>query len=114
MHPSLSGALTSLDEYIAYLVGIRSQLAQGGMAKNFMPPAAKKNRITVKTPSKKRSASKGSGRKDEVAKFIKTNGPSKRSDILAGTKVPMGTLAYALNDKTMFKRLPDGKWDVAA
>jgi hypothetical protein len=113
MHPSLSAALASLDDYIVYLTEIRSQLAQGGLANGFMPPTSKTAKRAAKRVTK-RTTTNGKGRKDEVAKFIKAHGPSKRKEILKGTSVPAGTIAYALNDKTMFKRLPDGKWDIAA
>lgn len=111
MHPSLSAALASLDEYIDYLGEVRTQLAQGGMANGLMPSMKAGRKLAKRTTTKKHRTANGGGRKEEVAKFIKSHGPAKRSDILAGTKVPTGTLAYALNDKTMFKRLPDGRWD---
>ncbi len=50
------------------------------------------------------------GRKAEVAEFIRTHGPSTRSEILAGTDIPKGTIAYCLNDKTRFVDGDDGKW----
>jgi hypothetical protein len=46
-----------------------------------------------------------STRKDEVAKFIRDRGGcAKRSDIIAGTGIPKGTIAYVLNDKNRFVR----------
>jgi hypothetical protein len=53
---------------------------------------------------------KGKTRKDMVAEFIKTHGPSTRSEILAGTDVPDGTIAYCLHDETRFVRGEDEKW----
>jgi hypothetical protein len=118
MHPSLSMTLASLDEYIAYLTEIRSQLAQGGRAKpsqetvKHVPRTRSRSRRTIKVKNK--TSTDGSARKNEVAQFIKTHGPSKRADIRSGTKMPVGTLAYVLNDKERFTRLPDGRWDIKA
>jgi hypothetical protein len=54
----------------------------------------------------------GSGklnRKDQVAKFIRERGGSaSRSEIIKGTGVPIGTVAYALNDERFVARA--GKW----
>ncbi len=50
------------------------------------------------------------GRKEEIAEFIRTHGPATRSEILAGTDIPKGTIGYCLNDGTMFVRGDDGKW----
>ena len=49
-------------------------------------------------------------RKQQVAEFIRANGPSTRSEILAGTDVPEGTIRYCLKDETRFVRDKDGKW----
>ena len=112
MHPSLSTALTSLDEYIAYLSEIRSQLSQGGKAQALaVAHIPKTQRRQARRGHKSQSNNDGSARKNEVAQFIKAHGPSKRGEIKAGTKVPAGTLAYVLNDKTRFIRLADGRWD---
>lgn len=44
-----------------------------------------------------------STRKDEVAKFIRDRGGcASRTDIIAGTGIPKGTVAYVLNDKSRF------------
>jgi hypothetical protein len=49
-------------------------------------------------------------RKDQVAKFIREHGGSAtRSEIIAGTGIPTGTVAYVLNDEARF-RARDGKW----
>jgi len=63
---------------------------------------------TVGTGDQTRSDSKG--RKAQVAEFIKTHGPSTRSEIVAGTDIPKGTIAYCLKDETRFVRGDDGKW----
>lgn len=49
-------------------------------------------------------------RKQFLADFLKSNGPTSRKDIEAKTGLPKGTIAFALNDKNVFQRLPDGRW----
>jgi hypothetical protein len=116
MHPSLSIALASLDEYIEYLSGIRNQLAQGGDAEALVSAQVKRNLGTRGRPrnAKRKTEGGGSPRKKEVAQFLKNHGPSKRAEIHEGTKMPLGTLAYVLNDKSRFMRLTDGRWDLKA
>lgn len=58
----------------------------------------------------KSDSTKGDGRKKEVEDFIRAHGPSTRSEILSGTDVPGGTIAYCLRDATRFVRGEDGKW----
>jgi hypothetical protein len=50
-------------------------------------------------------------RKDQVADYIRLHGPSSRPDIIAGTGIPVGTVAYVLNDKERFQARR-GKWNV--
>jgi hypothetical protein len=52
----------------------------------------------------------GKGRKTAIAEFIKTHGPSTRSELLAGTDVPDGTIGYCLRDETKFTKGEDGKY----
>jgi hypothetical protein len=52
----------------------------------------------------------GKGRKEEIAEFIRLHGPSTRSEVLAGTTVPDGTISYCLKDATKFVQDKDGKW----
>ena len=51
-------------------------------------------------------------RKQQVAGVLKEKGPLERKDILAAIPIPIGTLAYVLNDKKLFKQLKDGRWDL--
>jgi hypothetical protein len=51
-------------------------------------------------------------RKDQVAKFIREHGGSAtRSEIIDGTRIPKGTVAYVLNDESRF-RGREGKWTI--
>ena len=49
-------------------------------------------------------------RKQFLTDFLRTNGPTTRKDIETKTGLPKGTIAFALNDKDLFQRLPDGRW----
>ena len=49
-------------------------------------------------------------RKDAVAEFIKTNGPSTRPEIMAATGIGASTYAFCMKDKGRFVKGEDGKW----
>ena len=53
-------------------------------------------------------------RKQAIAKLLKVDGPLSRRDIVARTGFPLGTIAYVLNDKEIFKRRKGGKWSVVS
>jgi len=73
--------------------------------------------LAVAAASSKNFLGSGNGngrftRKDEIAKFIQEHGGSvSRADIIAGTGIPKGTVAYVLNDISRFRR-HDHKWRV--
>jgi hypothetical protein len=54
----------------------------------------------------------GTTRKDSLASYLKTNGPTLRKDLLEHAGMPSGTIAACLNDKERFRQLDDGRWDV--
>ena len=51
-------------------------------------------------------------RRDTVMAYIEEHGPSKRARLVEATGIPKGTISYLLNDKTRFKRVEDGTWDL--
>ena len=55
---------------------------------------------------------KGAPRRDVVMAYIGEHGPSKRAQLVEATGIPKGTISYVLNDKTRFKRLENGTWDL--
>lgn len=54
---------------------------------------------------------KSDTRKDTIEKLLREHGPLPRKQILEMTGIPIGTLAYVLNDKKSFYN-KDGKWGV--
>src|SRR5690242_19284472 len=117
MHGDIATVLKIIKQRIATLQIIYSQLEQ-----EFGSEQASVHQVSldlrepsssVKHISQRTNGNGRQGRKDEIANFIKAPGPSTRGEILAGTDVPRGTIAYALNDKERFARLPDGKWTLA-
>jgi hypothetical protein len=61
-------------------------------------------------PTQAENQHKGQGRKQEMADFIRTHGPSTRTEILAGSGIPEGTFAYCVRDTKLFVQGEDGKW----
>lgn len=49
-------------------------------------------------------------RKAKLARFLSENGPMTRAEIVTNLGFPEGTISYCLNDKSMFKKLHDGRW----
>jgi len=86
----ISEEIAKMEDRILYLRGLQRKLAGPG------PMVVRGN---------------GTGRREEIAAFILANGPSRRADIISGTGIPPGTVAYVLNDPKSF-RLNGGKWEV--
>jgi len=129
MNPEIDKVIDILESRIAELVSARDILVE-----SFDPPDSLRRRMLDS-----RRASRGSpqptvpgllevpasgvqltvagsanghgkvSRKDLVAQFLRTHGPASRSEILTGTQIPKGTIAYVLNDKARFTSRR-GKW----
>ena|SRR5271157_339063 len=112
MHSDIAKAIELIDQRIAALQNIRSQLAhefgdeaERAAVRTINPPAS-----TVQTvPPARRNGRGQLNRKAQVAAFIRTNGAASRSEIIRETGIPMGTVAYCLNDETMFTNR-NGRW----
>jgi hypothetical protein len=59
-----------------------------------------------------RRKTRASGRREEVIKFLGKNGPTKSTDIVEKTGVPIGTLGGILKDKSTFARDDQGRWSL--
>ena len=53
-----------------------------------------------------------SPRRAEVIAYLEEHGPTKRARLIEATGIPEGTISYLLNDKSRFRRLEDGTWDM--
>ena len=116
MHSDIEKAIGLIDQRIQALQNIRGQLIQEFGGAETGTVARQQTAPTAPMPSKPRASDQrrnGSTRKEQVAEFIRQNGPTSRAKIIEGTSIPTGTIAYCLNDKTRFRQLKDGKWDLA-
>jgi len=51
-------------------------------------------------------------RKMQLARFLEESGPMTRKEIILNCGFSEGTVSYCLNDRALFTRLSDGRWDV--
>jgi hypothetical protein len=115
MHSDIAKAIDLIEQRIQALQNIRAQLVQ-----EFTGAEEAKSNLPKDTPAvvlpprmtRHNHPRNGGTRKDQVAHFIRQNGPSLRTQIIEGTQIPVGTIAYCLNDKTRFQQRKDGKWDL--
>jgi hypothetical protein len=109
IQPEILKAIEIIDQRIESLKQIRDNLARefgmDGLMKS--PPAAE---TPLQLPF---IGGEGKTSKDKIANFLRHNGPSSRKEIADGTGIPMGTVSYALNDKTRFSR-DDHGWVASA
>lgn len=104
--PDIRRAIEIIDQRIQSLQRIREMLIKE-FGVDEGPLAIFSSNATV--PSE---APPTKTRKQFLAEFLRTNGPTTRKDIETKTGLPKGTIAFALNDKNFFQRLSDGRWTV--
>ena len=113
MHSDIAKAIDLIDQRIQTLQNIRTQLIQefGDIRPaTIVQPEAAEVHTLMQRLRDKRQGPNSPTRKDQVADFIRKNGPAYRSQIAQGVAVPAGTISYCLNDKARFQQLRDGKW----
>jgi hypothetical protein len=103
MPNEIEQAVALIDQKIVSLKKLRDQLAQ-----EFGQAAPLKAAIASIAGSNRAGRV---SRKDQVEKFIKEHGPASRPEIIEATGIPVGTVAYVLNDKQRFFARK-GKWHV--
>ena len=67
------------------------------------------NQVRQSAPRRRQRAKKPQRRREMLIKFLKEDGSASRHDIIEKTGIPVGTVAYLLNDKTTFIN-EDGLW----
>lgn len=115
MHSDIVKAIELIDQRIAALQNIRTQLAREfGEPEREPVPAVSLDPSTFRSDSSARSNGRSHlTRKGQVAEFIRAHGGSaSRSEIIRGAGIPAGTVAYCLNDEEMFTNR-NGRWRVA-
>jgi hypothetical protein len=60
----------------------------------------------------RRRKRKGSGRLKELQQLLRTEGPMYRREILAKSKIPVGSVGMLLKEKHGFAKQDDGRWGV--
>ncbi len=115
MHSDIAKAIELIDQRIAALQNIRTQLARefgGDEAERSVARPVSLSPSTFQQSSPPRSNGRGHlNRKGQVAEFIRTHGSASRSEIVRGTGIPMGTVSYCLNDENLFVNR-NGRWHV--
>ena len=96
MHQDIERAIDLIDRRIVELQRAKRTLIEAFGEKN----------ASVAMPSP--GASKGT-RKETIIKLLQEEGPFTRSEIIEKTRIPKGTVATVLNDKSRFKS-KKGKW----
>ena len=107
MDSDIKGTIARLDARIAKLRKIKEMLLE-----EFAISESKANGRTTGQRLVGLEKEVGMTRKDTVAKYIAGNGPQLRKDLRRELDIPVGTIAYVLNDKSMFKSRDDGRWDI--
>jgi hypothetical protein len=110
MNSDIQKAIAIIDQRISNLMDIRNKLTDefGGV------PAPIRSAIVHPITSSGDGSGNGNGnqsRKEQLAKFLIENGPSKRGTINEKSGIPKGTIANLLNKDGFVRR--HGKWTVA-
>jgi len=96
--PDIQRAIEIIDQRIQSLQRIKEMLVKefgGDEPSVFGPPISLSAKKT---------------RKQFLVDFFLEHGPQNRQAIREKTALPLGTVAFLLNDKETFQRLPDGRW----
>lgn len=114
MDATLRNTVAWLEHRISVLQRAKDTLLEVAQAEGpGETQVAVSRRLAGEAPKRRTRPSKAKKtRKRLMIDFIRENGPATRREIIEGTGIPMGTVAYCLNDKKTFIRSEDGRWDV--
>ena len=104
--PDIQRAIEIIDQRMQSLQRIKDMLLKEFGAEEAQVPDLSSDQTQIT----RRTLKKSKTRRDTLNEFLKLNGPTSRADIQYSTGMPRGTLAFLLNDKKSYKRLPEGKW----
>ena len=112
MNPDIKKTLGIINQRIENLERIRGLLLQ-----EFADsaPDASTDSASVPPAGNVPAGTNGNGnsnRKVELKRFLAENGPAKRSEIIAKSGIPAGTVAFLLSKHSVFVRRSDKKWQV--
>jgi hypothetical protein len=106
MNPEIEKAIELIDQKIMGLQKAKLTLLEAFGEKSedikhqaSLFPVIKRNTVKKSTPT----------RREELAEFLKLEGPLTRTEIFKRSGIPQGTVSTLLLDKATFKS-KDGKW----
>ena len=91
-------------------------LGSGSAPSVYGPPEPEGDEVAIPTPPPKENPAQSNGqgplrgRKEQLARFLLTNGPASRMDISANAGLPKGTVSYCLKDQRFFEQVEGGNW----
>ena len=114
LNPRIQATVDLLDERIDNLQKIKTMLlAEYGVTENGGQPSETIRSMATPLPKiPRKPPGRGSERKKELMSYLLKAGPTRRSVLSQQAGMPAGTVSYLLHDKTTFRRLGDGRWDV--
>ena len=104
MDGDIIGAMDVIDGRIARLLKLRKQLAEEFGIAQKTHVSAKQKPLFGKTGEK--------SRREQLADYLKADGPKTRMEIVNQTGIPAGTVSFCLRDKR-FAKNGDEKWHLA-
>jgi hypothetical protein len=101
MHPDIARAISVID----------SQIRELEKAKRILIDTFGESNSGVSTIHAPQHLLRKKTRKDEVVKLIREAGALSRGEIVHKTGIPVGTVSFILNNKSLFINR-NGKWDL--
>ena len=98
-------AIPLIDQKISTLQELRESLAREfGLTNGNVPSRHAPDQTPLFDGEQRKT------RKQQVADLLRESGPLPRAEILKRTALPKGTIAYCLNDDSLFRRSRNGNW----
>jgi len=102
-------AISLIDQKISTLQELRGSLAREfGLTNGNVPSKHALDQTPLFDGEQRKT------RKQQLADLLRESGPLPRAEILKRTSLPKGTIAYCLNDDSLFRRSRDGKWKLVS
>lgn len=103
MSPDIQRVIEIIDQRIQSLQRVKEMLLKEFGVEQPLPGERRVHIPDVQPEGKKT-------RKQFLVDFLREHGPQTRKEIREKANLPLGTIAFLLNDKDTFQRLQDGKW----
>jgi len=103
MSPDIQRVIEIIDQRIQSLQRVKEMLLKEFAVEQPLPGEQRVHIPDVQPEGKKT-------RKQFLVDFLREQGPQTRKEIREKANLPLGTIAFLLNDKDTFQRLQDGKW----